>query len=132
MLMEMALMFLFLHPGMPSPEPRYGPRQRGSRLVQGCHEAGFKPSKETFCFYFYHFLEYPFDISIGGEVMSVKKKICLSAGQECFSGRSHFGSCGSIALCQQVYLNLKYNETHPTTIRVPNGCQCVQIHTQYS
>ena len=106
--------------------------REGLGWCRGAMKQVLNLQKGFFCFYFYIFLEYPFDISIGGEVMSVKKKICLSAGQECFSGRSHFGSCGSIALCQQVYLNLKYNETHPTTIRVPNGCQCVQIHTQYS
>ena len=73
------------------------------------------------------FLEYGFDINIGTEIVSVRKKICMSAGHDCFSGRADFGFCGYRTMCQQVYMSLHYNETQPTTIRIPNGCQCVRM-----
>ena len=85
-----------------------------------------------FKIYFSSSSESHFQMKIGTELVSVKKKICLSDGHECFGGRGHFGFCSYSAVCQQVYLSLHYNTTQPTTIRVPNGCKCVRRETDYS
>ena len=109
---------------------RYG--MRGPRLTQACHESGSKHYNHSFELYSFSSSESHFEMQIGSELVSVKKKICLSEGHECFSGRAHFGFCSYRTVCQQVYMSLHYNETQPTTIRIPNGCKCVRREIDYS
>ena len=130
MLLKMLILVLSLSTTCIVARFRHG--KRGPRLIRACHETGSKHYGHSLNFIFSSSSESHFQMHIGSELVSVKKKICLSDGHECFGSRAHFGFCSYRTVCQQVYMSLHYNETQPTTIRIPNGCKYVRRETDYS